>query len=355
MDTLVDIASFYNFLPTASLILRPDEPRFTIEAVNDAFLAGTGTTRSYLIGQGFFEAFPPNNEDDGSRTMNIRNAFTYVLQHKKPHRIEKHRYDLSLCEDNPIAARYWSVDTYPLLNDDETVQYIVQGSVDITALHIAEIELRQKHQQLKLSNELYAYVNKATNDVIYDWDIENDHIGWGDAFFRLFGYEEVANFPLSKWSSLVHPADVTLLEKDLHEALLASSQNNWKAAYRLKRLNGDYAYVEENGYIIRNEVNQAVRMIGVLRDVTESTQYVRQIEAQNVQLKEIAWTQAHLVRAPVARIMGLINLFNEPETEECTRSRLLSCLNKSAADLDCIIREIVAKSEADNFDGKSSN
>jgi hypothetical protein len=32
------------------------------------------------------------------------------------------------------------------------------------------------------------------------------------------------------------------------------------------------------------------------------------IEKQNKKLKEIAWAQSHIVRAPLARMLGIVNL-----------------------------------------------
>ncbi|MCF0057016.1 PAS domain-containing protein [Dyadobacter sp. CY356] len=126
---------------------------------------------------------------------------------------------------------------------------------------------------LKSSNERYELVNQATNDAIYDWDMATDHIAWGDGYRRLFGYEANGErYPMEKWSSKIHLDDLNSLTRSLSIALADNTQQNWWAEYRYRKLDGDYAFVQERGFIVRNSDGQPVRMIGVLRDITEIKQ-----------------------------------------------------------------------------------
>lgn len=137
MPTIDEIASIYQASPTASLVLKPDTPRFTILAVNDAFLKSTKTARSALIGKGVFSAFPACSEtSDG--TKNLRQAFGHVLKLKTPHEIKNYKYDLTTAKSKRLSTLYWRIDTYPLLNSNGDVAYIVQSLEDITYLKQAE-------------------------------------------------------------------------------------------------------------------------------------------------------------------------------------------------------------------------
>ncbi len=90
--------------------------------------------------------------------------------------------------------------------------------------------------------------------------------------------------------------------------------------------------------------------IGIKRDITEKRKQLFEIEEQNRKLKEIAWTQSHIVRAPLARLMGLINLFNTNAIDEHETKEYLNYILKSANELDEVIRSIVMKtiSETDH-------
>ena len=70
------------------------------------------------------------------------------------------------------------------------------------------------------------------------------------------------------------------------------------------------------------------------------------VEQQNDKLREIAWTQSHVVRAPLARLMGIIDLFNENMVDETEKNELLDHVYQSATELDGIIQEIVQKSQS---------
>ncbi|MDP1727642.1 MAG: PAS domain S-box protein [Bacteroidota bacterium] len=89
--------------------------------------------------------------------------------------------------------------------------------------------------------------------------------------------------------------------------------------------------------------------IGIKRDITEKRKQLFEIEEQNRKLKDIAWTQSHIVRAPLARLMGLIDLFNTDAIDAHEIKEYLNYILKSANELDEVIRSIVLKTitEAD--------
>ena len=78
-------------------------------------------------------------------------------------------------------------------------------------------------------------------------------------------------------------------------------------------------------------------------DLTEALSRLNKIENQNKALKEISWTQSHIVRAPLANIMGLIFLLKENNNMEVKDEQLIALISESAEKLDQIIREIVKK------------
>ncbi|MCO5945538.1 PAS domain-containing protein [Mucilaginibacter flavidus] len=82
------------------------------------------------------------------------------------------------------------------------------------------------------------------------------------------------------------------------------------------------------------------------RDITEYKKYVQTIESQNKKFKEISWIQSHLVRAPLARVMGLATLL-AAETNEKEKDEMLKMLQASSAELDDIIKDITKKTAVD--------
>jgi DNA-binding response OmpR family regulator len=70
----------------------------------------------------------------------------------------------------------------------------------------------------------------------------------------------------------------------------------------------------------------------------------------NDALREIAWTQSHIVRAPLARLMGLVALVNTSEDVlDFDRNGILKHIQNSAKELDGIIRDITNKTYTANI------
>ncbi|MCA1750673.1 MAG: PAS domain S-box protein [Flavobacteriales bacterium] len=71
----------------------------------------------------------------------------------------------------------------------------------------------------------------------------------------------------------------------------------------------------------------------------------RIIEMQNERFDNIAWTQSHIVRAPVARLMALINIFKNGLIEEAERELILDNIYAAAEEVDEIVRGIALASQ----------
>jgi PAS domain S-box-containing protein len=84
-------------------------------------------------------------------------------------------------------------------------------------------------------------------------------------------------------------------------------------------------------------------------DITEKVNSLAVIEKQNSQLKEIAWHQSHVVRAPLSRILGIIHLLELESLHSEDAPFLLEQLKKSGEEMDNIIRNIVKETKSLNL------
>lgn len=124
----------------------------------------------------------------------------------------------------------------------------------------------------------------------------------------------------------------------------ANRTSQLQIEYRFRCADGSYKYVLDRSYMVRDSNGNPARMIGSMQDITDLKNYVQTIEENNKRLKEIAWTQSHVVRAPLARIMGLIDLLQNYDDLEDV-NLLLNNILTSARELDGIIRKINSKTE----------
>jgi PAS domain S-box-containing protein len=153
----------------------------------------------------------------------------------------------------------------------------VDGNDELTQLMLSINNLlsaiQHSHQQLRDSEERFRLVSKATNEVIYDWDIINDAVWWGDTLIKYFGHEfGEAYTDTQTWMNLIHPDDFERVQTGLQQAL-TQDDACWSEEYRFLRRDGSYTAVVERGYVIRDEAGQAIRMVGSVQDVSERKRF----------------------------------------------------------------------------------
>jgi len=221
------------------------------------------------------------------------------------------------------------------LYDDTSVNGIVANSRDIT-------EFMQQEKELIESLKRYNIVEKATSDTITDYDVQNDVMHYNEGMELMFGYSKAQiSSKGSWWDEKVHPEDTERVKNKV-DLIYKKGHGNLQVEYRFRCADGSYKYILDRTYLVTNEKGKPLRMIGSMQDITEIHNYIETIERHNDRLKDIAWTQSHVVRAPLARIMGLIDSLENFEDLD-DQAQLLSHIITSARELDVIIRKINSK------------
>jgi PAS domain S-box-containing protein len=180
-------------------------------------------------------------------------------------------FSLQLQKKN--GEKIWvRVNEAPINENGETIA-IVGSLTDIT-------EQKKYEEQLQESLERYDYVTKATSDAIWDWDLTEDTVYWGKGFETLFGYNlsNLAN-DSSSWTNHIHPDDKEWVYDSIKKTIDGNKQN-WFEEYRYLKADGSHAFVEDRGFVIRDEDGKAIRMIGAMRDVTDQKELVIQKNLQ---------------------------------------------------------------------------
>jgi PAS domain S-box-containing protein len=111
------------------------------------------------------------------------------------------------------------------------------------------------------------------------------------------------------------------------------------------RRDGESYFLNISLHPVADDKGILTHWISIGHDVTERLRYIQEIEEQNQKFQEIAWMQSHVIRAPLARLMSLIDLIKNYQNSEIEKSELLDHILTSAYSLDEIIRDISAKTE----------
>jgi PAS domain S-box-containing protein len=117
--------------------------------------------------------------------------------------------------------------------------------------------------------------------------------------------------------------------------------------YKHRKKNGDIIQVDIQSNFIRYKGKNA--KVTIAADVTERLNYIKAIETQNEKLREISWIQSHVVRAPLARIMGLIPLVRDMKDDDEQLEQMFEYLIASANELDEMIKSITDKTRMADY------
>ncbi|HEV7839764.1 MAG TPA: PAS domain S-box protein, partial [Gemmatimonadaceae bacterium] len=152
----------------------------------------------------------------------------------------------------------------PVVDHTGEIVAAVATVVDVTEQRIAE-------RTVRTSDERFRFVARATNDVIWDWDINTNALVWNDAVETVFGHKQNAIYPeVTWWNDHIHAEDRDRVLAGIH-GVLDHGGTYWSDQYRYQRGDGSYASVLDRGYIARDKSGTPLRMIGAMTDVTERT------------------------------------------------------------------------------------
>lgn len=258
---------------------------------------------------------------------------------------------LSLCSFSLLIARHYDllVVKEPIKNSDFIswvysttcifllcfVEYMSVGSLN-KALAEAKEELRLR----KKSEEKYRHIFESFQDVYYQTDIEGnvlnitpsikDHTGYDPS--EIIG-KNVTDFYL----------DPNKRDEFLPELRVNGKVQNYELDFKTK--NGNVIKAIISSKIIFDE-NGAPKIIeGTIHDITQRKNAEEMLTLKNEKLIEVAFLQSHIVRRPVANVLGILHLINKDNPADPMNLELIPKLEQVSKDLDDVIRQIVEKTK----------
>ena len=159
--------------------------------------------------------------------------------------------------------------------------------------------LRLYHSEQRLQLAL-----RATNDVLWEWDAVNDGEIWNQAGADLFGWTDILEKPQPSawWIERMHPDDRQRIADKFYAVLDESTTTHWQDEYRFRKANGEYAWVMDRGYIIRNDQGRLIRMIGAMQDVSDRVRHDASLRESEEQLQRSMESLALAQRASVSGV-----------------------------------------------------
>lgn len=239
-----------------------------------------------------------------------------------------------------------SVSTSPIRDSSGKLIGASAVSRDITARQRAEAEVRRNEERLRLAVD-------AAHLGTWDWDITNNHLIWGGYHGQLFGLPDQTEVSYSDFLNIVHPDDRPLLTQATARAIKDSEEYNLD--FRIITPEGNVRWMHDQGFVYRNEQGKAVRMIGVVQDVTASKRAEVERELRLMQereLREVAEAASrskdeflavisHELRSPLNAMLGWTRVLQGRLNDTETLAHGLDVIERSARSQQRLIEDLL--------------
>lgn len=130
-------------------------------------------------------------------------------------------------------------------------------------------ELKQQNQTLRAQEERWQLLLQATQDGIWEWDIQTDTMVFPTQYFALLGYGEAEiTGDLAGWKALLHPQDRDRVLAHL-KSYLERRRATYNLEYRLLCKDGSFKWMASVGQAVWSDDGTPLRMVGVHRDISD--------------------------------------------------------------------------------------
>lgn len=257
----------------------------------------------------------------------------------------------------------------------------------IIAITLYDDRRRQAEESLRISEERMRLAKRAAGLGIYDRDLTNNTLYWDEHSRELWGLEPNEEITYEKFESCIHPDDRVSRYAALCRALDPTGNGEYQTEFRIMRKNdGAERWIATVGQISFVN-NEPVRLLGLMRDITELKSMEKQSHARRNETEALVKRQiaiqtasaiAHEINQPLTAIsayseVALHSLKNNSMSSEnlcralegCvtqaqragdTLHELLNFLNQNkfiveTADINHLVKASIEIAKKDGYDG----
>lgn len=265
------------------------EGRYTY--VSDSVLALLGYQPAELFGKKLNELM---GEDESARQTQ---ALLPVLERHGAF----HDIDLVLRGKDGLLHDIQTTGVPVLDADGEFMGYRGLGR-DVSEKKQAEAKLRASEERLQLALD-------ASQDGLWDWDLQNDNAYLTPRYYEMTGYDPAEVTPNQAFFQLtVHPDDWPRVMSTMANHFQGRTQSS-EICYRMVRRDGGIKWILGKGQVVARDADgMPLRMIGTITDITEQRAAEEALRRQTEELSQRNAELERFNRATVGRELDMIEL-----------------------------------------------
>ncbi len=285
-------------------------------------LLGKSAMKSFSKKDFWQDSFHPEDKERLEKSVEEAIKDPKTTKWKEEYRLIDEKGELLYIVDQGVISR----------NKKGKATRMVGAMTDMTEHKLSEAENRFKANLLK--NVGQAAIATNVEDVVTFWNKAAETIyGW------------TAEEAVGKSLDLLRPISL----KDEQYDLKSLHQGRaWSGEFVAQKKSGLRMPVRASMTPFYDESDTVIGMIEISSDITQEAEnkkllkrYTRDLERSNEKLREIAWTQSHVVRAPLSRILGIVNLIELQEGKMDDILTWIEQLKISTNEMDEIVKKIV--------------
>ncbi|HEY9671242.1 MAG TPA: PAS domain S-box protein [Waterburya sp.] len=172
-----------------------------------------------------------------------------------------------------------------------------------------EADLRHHSAEMAEWKNRYAALIQASGQILYDWDSQTNEITFDGDLEGILGYsrQEISG-DLNRFLERVHPDDCNLFNQEINRVL--SAKDSFHLQYRVRRNDGIYITVENNGYFFIDSTGHTAHMVGFMIDISDACRQAaqrQQAEEEREQaFRSLQQSEARFRRLVESNVIGII-------------------------------------------------
>ena len=235
------------------------------------------------------------------------------------------------------------------LFDGQEIRLLKEAAGDISfALDVFEKEKHRKQMEDKMTHSELRL--KQAQSIAHFGSWELDYVTgiaeWSEELCKIYGlapHDHIQTY--QSWISFIHPEDIEYTKKVTNDSRYASS--SFAFHHRIIRKDGTVRDLYSQAEFEFNKDGSPRSLHGVAHDITdmriaekERTKIISDIVQRNNDLEQFSYIISHNLRAPVANILGLVNIMQTIGIEKDEVKNTTEFLRIAAQNLDHVIIDI---------------